>query len=165
MDLVLEGWVGDRARDVDLNLFADADFAGDRPSFKSTSGMTLFVIGPYTSFPLAAKSTKQSCRSHSTPEAEIVAMNASLRTIGLPALDLWEALLRRKLSLQFQEDHETAIHVAMTGNNPTMRHISRTHGVQIGWIFEVFEKGTAHMNYIPSNEQKADVFHKGFSGR
>ena len=147
---------------MDLNLYGDADFAGDRPSYKSTSGMVMYALGPRTSFPIAAKSVKQSCRSHSTPEAEIVAMNAALRTIGLPALDLWDTILAKKAKVHFQEDNETAIIVAETGRNPTMRHIGRTHGVQIGWIHETFKRGTAVLHYVPTDKQRADIFTKMF---
>ena len=102
VDLVLRGWVwGDRS-DVDIDLFGDADFAGDRPSYKSTSGMVTYALGPRTSFPIAAKRVKQTCRSHSTPEADIVAMHAALRTIGLPAFDLWDTILGRKATAHFQ---------------------------------------------------------------
>ena len=71
-----------------LHLYADADFAGDRPGFKSTSGGYLAMSGPTTCFPLGAKCQKQTSVSHSTPEAEIVAANVAVRTIGLPGLDL-----------------------------------------------------------------------------
>ena len=46
-DLVLTGYVGDDVADVGLKLWADADFAGDRPSFRSTSGTCLFLVGKY----------------------------------------------------------------------------------------------------------------------
>ena len=45
-DHMLEGWVGDKAQDLELKLWADADFAGDRPSFRSTSGFILALAGP-----------------------------------------------------------------------------------------------------------------------
>src|SRR4051812_14337081 len=40
--------------------------------------------------PLAAVSKRQSCVSHSTPEAELVALTYALRHEGLPGLSLWE---------------------------------------------------------------------------
>ena len=76
-----------------LALYADADFAGDRPSFKSTSGAGLYLEGPNTVFPLTASSKRPSCAAHSTPEAEIVAANAAVRLIGLPSLDLWDTVV------------------------------------------------------------------------
>ena len=149
-----------------MRVFADADFAGDRPSYKSTSGGLLVLEGPNTWFPLAAKSQKQSCVSHSTPEAEIVSINSAIRLLGLPALDLWDRVLQRSegdaVRLAFSEDNEAAIQVIRTGKNPTMRHISRTHGVQISWLVEVFKKPFIRLEYTESESMAADIFTKAF---
>ena len=59
-------------------------------SLKSTSGVFLGLAGPNTFFPLSAKAARQTSVSHSTVEAEIVAANTGIRTIGLPAMDLFE---------------------------------------------------------------------------
>eukprot|EP00971_Amphidinium_carterae_P254285 5048029-Amphidinium_carterae.2 len=70
---------------------ADADFAGCPFSGRSTSGNYLVfgVLGPMF---LAAISKRQSCVSHSTPKAEIVAADTALRLIGLPALSILSEL-------------------------------------------------------------------------
>ena len=78
--------------DLHLELYSDADFASDLETRKSTSGMFLVLVGPNTFFPLSGVSKKQSAVSHSTPEAEIVAAAQALRTVGLPALDLWDTI-------------------------------------------------------------------------
>ena len=78
----LTGVIGDKLKDVSLELFSDADFAGDKADSKSTSGVFLALKGPNTFFPLSASSKKQSCVSHSTPEAELVAANLAVRTEG-----------------------------------------------------------------------------------
>eukprot|EP00972_Heterocapsa_arctica_P115296 16446968-Heterocapsa_arctica.AAC.1 len=57
----------------------------------------------------------------STPEAEIVAANAAVRSEGLPALQLWETVLK-------------------SGKNHTMRHLNKTHRVNLAWLSEVFRK-------------------------
>ena len=93
-------------------LFADADFAGDSKTSKSTSGLQLMLPGPNTYYPITGQSKKQGCQSHSTPEAEIVAAEHTLRTVGLPALGLWGKLLGQNAVLEFLKDNETAI-VAM----------------------------------------------------
>ena len=81
----LTGYVGDDPKDLRLRLYADADFAGDKDSFRSTSGAFFALVGPHSFVPLAAKTKKQSCVSHSTPEAEIVSINLAVRSIGSPA--------------------------------------------------------------------------------
>ena len=110
-------------------MFSDADFAGDLETCRSTSGVFPHLEGPTTFFPISGQSKKQSCVSHSTPEAEIVAADIAVRTEGLPALQLWEAVLERKVTLLFQEDNAAAIRIIETGKNPTIRHLGRTHRV------------------------------------
>ena len=82
------GWIGDPLKDLELHLFADADFAGCTKTSRSTSGLFLCLQGPDTRFPLQGQTKKQGCVSHSTPEAEIVAADFAMRTVGIPALSL-----------------------------------------------------------------------------
>ena len=60
LDLRLSGWVGDSLASVQLRLFADADFAGDKVTMRSTSGVFFALVGGSTSFPLSAASKRQS---------------------------------------------------------------------------------------------------------
>ena len=89
-DHSLTGYVGDGVAMLRLLSFADADFAGEKPSMRSTSGGYLMLEGARTYFPLAAKSARHQCVSHSTAEAEIVAASAALRAMAIPALELWD---------------------------------------------------------------------------
>ena len=102
-------WVGDSLADLRPHLFADADFAGDHNSMKSTSGVYLCIQGPRTCFPLAGISRKQGAVSHSTPEAEIVAADVAVRLEGVPALPLWDLLLGRPQQILFHEDNQAMI--------------------------------------------------------
>ena len=111
--------------------YADADFAGDRPEYKSTSGIYLAFVGPNALFPFAAKAQKQAAVAHSTVDAEIVSANIAVRTIGLPALDVWETALRRSVQLTLIEDNESTAAIIRSGRKPTMRHLSRTQGVNV----------------------------------
>ena len=78
------GYVGDSVSQVNLHLYADANFGGSRG--KSTTGVQLHVEGPHTRFPIEAASAAQSCVSHSTPEAEIIAGSHAVRKVRIPAL-------------------------------------------------------------------------------
>ena len=84
----MTGWVGNKFDDLSLSLFADADFAGCAQTLRSTSGSHMHIQGKQTRFPLSGGSKRQGCVSHSTPEAEIVAADVTLRTMGLPALSI-----------------------------------------------------------------------------
>ena len=70
--------------------------------------------GPNSFFPLKAISKKQSCVSHSTPEAEIVAADLAIRTEGLPALQLWDMVLEGLVRLLFQLGNQATVQVLKT---------------------------------------------------
>ena len=139
LDYKLKGHVGDSSKNVHLTLFSGADFAGCLDTAKSTSGVFIALTGPNSFFPLNAISKKQSCVPHSTPEAEIVAADLAIRTEGLPALQLWEMVLERPMELVFQEDNQATIQILKIQKNPTLRHLNRTHRVNVSWLCGVFE--------------------------
>ena len=85
---------GNSAQELQLAVYADADWAGDTRTHKSTSGCALTLLASHTKCMLSASSRRQTCTSHSTPEAEIVAADAALRTEALPAIPLWEHMLK-----------------------------------------------------------------------
>ena len=76
-----------------LGLFQDSDFAGDLEDSKSTSGGLLCKFGSHTFVPMSWVCKKQTSVSHSSPEAEIMSLDAGLRMDGIPALDLWDLVI------------------------------------------------------------------------
>ena len=162
LSLKMIGWVGDKIEDLSLGLFADADFAGCAQSLRSTSGSHLQVQGKYTRFPLAGGSKRQGCVSHSTPEAEIVAADTALRTLGIPALSLWKVLAKVFPQLLFHDDNQGMIGVVRSGRNPTMRHLERTHGISIASMHEHFQKDHFVLIYEITAKMAADIHTKGF---
>ena len=101
----LVGFIADPPELLRLAIFADSDFAGDRSDFKSTSGVFVALVGPQSFFPLSWGSKKQTCVSHSSVEAEIVALGVSRRTDAIPPLDLWEKILGRGPEIRVYEDN------------------------------------------------------------
>ena len=162
LSLNMIGWVGDKIEDLSLGLFADADFAGCAQSLRSTSGSHLQVQGKFTRFPLAGGSKRQGCVSHSTPEAEIVAADTALRTLGIPALSLWKVLAKVFPQLLFHDDNQGMIGVVRSGRNPTMRHLERTHGISIASMHEHFQKDHFVLIYEITAKMAADIHTKGF---
>ena len=126
--------------------------------------MFLALTGKNTFFPLNGVSKKQTCVSHSTPEAEIVAANAAVRMEGLPALQLWDTILGRPVKATLLEDNQATIQILKSGKNPTMRHVARTHRVNLAWISDVFRKcDQMGIKYCSTAEQAADIMTKGFT--
>ena len=108
-------------------------------------------------------SKKQGCVSHSTTEAELVAADVALRTAGLPAMTLWESYAGRKTSLFFHEDNKAMLDIIRTGRNPMLRFLSRTHGVSVKWLHEVYMRDDVHAQYMVTSLMAADIFTKGFT--
>ena len=158
----MTGWVGDKFKDLSLSLFADADFAGCAQSLRSTSGSHMHIQGLHTRFPLSGGSKRQGCVSHSTPEAEIVAADVTLRTMGLPAVSIWETLTGKSPKLLFHDDNQGMIGVARSGRNPTMRHLERTHGIAITSLHEHFTRENYVLMYEVTSKMAADIHTKGF---
>ena len=71
--------------------------------------------GPNIFFPLNGVSKKQTCVSHSTPEAEIVAANAAIRLEGLPSPQLWDVVLERKVIATFLENNQATMQILKPG--------------------------------------------------
>ena len=117
--------------------------------------------GPNTRFPLAWASKRQGAVSHSTPEAEIVATDYVIHKMGVPGLDLWGALLPKKCVLVFHDDNQAAIQVCKTGRSPTMRHLGRTHCIDMAYLFEFFRRKDATLIYEETRRMRADIFTKG----
>ena len=91
---VMCNYVGDNPEDCNLVLFCDASFAGCLRSSKSTSGCLLCLVGPRTFVVVCWFCKKQTAISHSSTEAEVVAMDAGVRIEGLPAVALWSLIKR-----------------------------------------------------------------------
>jgi len=159
-DLVLTGQVLDPPEKLELVLFADADFAGDRDDVKSCSGGLLVLSGPQTWFPLSWVSKKQTAVSRSTTEAELVSMAYSVYNEALPMLTLWEWLLKRRMTLRIKEDNEATIKVINKRYSAKLRHLSRTHKVNIACLHETVTAENCQVEYVKSAEQAADIFTK-----
>ena len=115
-----------------------------------------------TSFVLGGVSKCQTCVSHSTPEAEIVAFDMAVRSEGLPALDFWETVLQRKVRMRALEDNQATMRIIQTGKNPALRHLNRTHRVSVSWLHERCARGDFELEYCDTDEQCADIFTKSF---
>ena len=148
LSMRMMSWVaeGTTPRDMLFEVYADSDFAGADLSKRSNGGLAL-ITGPDTFANLSPVSKKQTAVSHSTPEAEIVAADHTMRTEGLPLLDILDVLfgeyrgatlVKAKVVPVFHQDNETALGVIKTGKTHTMKHLGRTHEVDIAWLNDAY---------------------------
>ena len=66
----------------------------------------------------------------------------------------------RTVNLKIHEDNQATILVVRKGFSPKLRHISRTHKVNLSSLSEVIAEGNIELDYIDTNEQAADIFTK-----
>ena len=60
------------------------------------------------------------------------------------------------------EDNEAVIKMIIKGRSPTRRHVSRTHGVALDWLFDrINSDPKIQIRYIDTKHQLADILTKG----
>ena len=90
-------------------------------------------------------------------------MSRGLRGLALPGLDLMEAINSDDITrLNCHEDNEATIAIIKSGKNPTMKHMNRTHGVQVRSLYDEFNNPRRNIQYIESAAQRADILTKCF---
>ena len=92
-DWVLKAHVGDYPEDIRVIEFVDASFAGDLTDSKSTSASVHCLIGPRTFVPITWMCKKQGAVSHSSSEAEVIALEMAMRMEVLTGLQMWDAVI------------------------------------------------------------------------
>ena len=155
----LFGQIADPVEDLRLVLHTDADHATGIDFTQSTSGGYLCIEGPSSFWPLSWMSKKQTSTSRSTTEAEIFSLAAGLFD-ALPTLDFADKLLGRDLQLECRQDNSAVISIVHLGYSPKLRHVTKTHRINLSSLCEVFDNGIAKLVYVKTTQQRADPMTK-----
>ena len=159
-DFVQTSYVGDDLRSCEVHLWADADFASDLVTRRSTTGTWVECVGPHTQFVLSWTSQRQSAISSSTPEAEIVAGAHGIRRDLVPISELMDQLVGSRLPLAMHEDNTRAEDSLVSGRTKAMIHLNRTHDVNLKAISETVAKEGIRMCRSESSLMRADILTK-----
>jgi hypothetical protein len=135
----LEGW-------------CDADFAGDLPSRRSTTGFVFLVAGGAVSW----QSKLQPTVAHSTTEAEYMASSAAVRE-GLWLRHLMGDLGVHVGVVQLQGDNQAALALI---NNPVITPRSKHIDVMHHFVRERVMRGEVVFSYCATAKQVADCLTK-----
>ena len=95
----------------------------------------------------------------------MVAAAFALRMVGLPALQLWHTLLPHKQPVLVHEDNQATIDIIVSGKNPTLRHLNRTHRVNVAWLHEQYREQAYLLTKIPTGDQCGDIFTKAITDK
>ncbi|GJU24822.1 hypothetical protein Tco_1163443 [Tanacetum coccineum] len=135
-----------------LNGFSDADYAGCRDSFKSTSGGTQFLGEKLVGW----SSKKQDCTALSIVEAEYVSLSACCVHV------LWMRTQLMDYGFHFNKipiycDSKLAIAISY---NPIQHSRTKHIAVRYHFIKKHVENGTIELYFVKTDYQLADLFTK-----
>ena len=170
LDHMQVGWVSQdpsHLSQINIKLYTDADFAGDKSTSRSTSGIFIRLEGPATDFPIAGASKKQTCTSQSTPEAETIAAELGVRTEGIPLITIVSHILHKEAQVTLREDNNACLQNIRQGRFPTMKHVSRTHGVNVHFLTQCMNNPATPLllERCETDAQSADIFTKKFANK
>ena len=157
--------------DLNLELFADSDFAGlwnvenpdDPISVRSRTGYIITLCG----LPVSWKSKLQTEISTSTMMAEYIALSTGMREL-IPLIDIFNEIC---VSLNIErgedskvvrvfEDNEGALKLA-SKELPQMTPQSKHFAIKYHWFREKLHEYNIQILPIDTSMQKADIFTKG----
>ena len=165
-ELHLYGWVGDPSDMIKVVTYCDADMAGDRTDAKSPC-----MLGQ----PSDTHARKQQTLDF---ETEIVALDHGISKEAMMLAALWNFVNGRgssesiacKYKIQYAdaiphtisvlEDNEAACRIIVAGNDPNMRHMSRTQRIDIAWLNARYNDKIFRFVACPSDYQGADILTK-----
>ena len=140
-----------------LVCYTDSDWAGDQQNRRPTSGMITFISNEPVSF----KAQQQPIVAISTTEAEYVSS-----TLGVIDI-IWLQGFIKELGVDINQvpqllcDNQSALKLIKNPEfHPRTKHID----IQYHFARERYEMGDFTIEYVNSEEQKADIFTKALTG-
>ena len=138
---------------IEPQAFADADYAMDVTTRKSTSGGIIFLNGG----PISWSSKLQKITAMSTAEAEIIAATESTKEIVHLKLLLAELGARKDGPVQINEDNQACI---LMGNNMKSSRSAKHYEIRLHYLQESIHSKVIKFKYCPTDEMIADALTK-----
>ena len=144
------------SKEKDLELYSDADFAGDLTTRKSTTGYVAIM----NSGAIVWRSCLQSTVSTSTTESEYMALSDAVKELKYLSQFIQEAYLMENQSLEpifVGTDNQGALSL---GKNPI--HHQRTKHIDIRYhtLRNAVSEGLIDLNYVNTDDMPADFLTK-----
>jgi hypothetical protein len=138
---------------VDIRVYSDADWAGDKETRKSRSGYIVFINGS----PVCWFSKKQTCHALSSCEAEIVAMTEAIKEC------MWLRNFLSELKIKFNDpiplyvDNQAAMALSLDPvNHSGSKHIDLRYKFTLDAVTQKFIVPI----YVATGLNIADIFTK-----
>ena len=68
-----------------------------------------------------------------------------------------------RVPLVIMEDNEAVIKILIKGRSNALRHLHRTHRINIDWLFEIIKQENIIIRYVNTKYQLADICTKAFT--
>ena len=92
-----------------------------------------------------------------------MSLSSSLFSDALPMLEVWQQLISA-IILQRWEDNEACIAIAKKGFSAKLRHLSKTHRINVASVCETVNgHQDMKLSYINTSEQRGDPLTKALS--
>lgn len=146
-----------KGQNITVEGYADADYAGDVDTRRSTTGFVFFVLGSLVSW----KSRRQHCVTLSTTEAEYLAIGDCAKH-GLWLCRLLEHIrqlpsINVPINLPLSNDNQGAVFLCNEASvNNRLKHINIRHH----FIQELTRGGKVTVSHVSTTDMPADVLTK-----
>jgi hypothetical protein len=147
----------DQNDSTQLTAFADSDWAEDRETRKSISGVICKVFGASVSW----SSRKQNIVSTSTTEAEFYALSEAVKEVQWLKNILNDFDVKVEGPISIYSDNQSTIKMVENSKfSSRTKHID----VRLHFVRECVYLGKIKLNYCPSEENVADLLTKPLAG-
>lgn len=137
-----------------LEAYSDADWAGDKKTMRSTTGVLVRVGGDVISW----VSKRQDSVALSTAEAEYIALSAAVKEVQWYRHWLTEVIGTTTALVPVYCDNMAAVAIATNygGSHKVSKHIA----MRYNHVQDELHAGTIDLKWVPTTEQLADVLTK-----
>ncbi len=129
--------------------YTDADYAGDKDEYKSTTGYIFYLANG----PIAYSTKLQEVTAQSTTEAEYIALATATKEATFIKAILEELDYFQQSNIPIYSDNNGALLLA---KNPTFHARSKHINVRYHLVRQKLADNTISIHYIPTNKQVAD---------
>ena len=141
-----------------LDLWTDADHAGDAADAKSCSGWCLLLRGERSRAALDAVAKKQTFTAKSTPDAEITSVADGVVRSSAVAYIIFSQIWGRRLSERVHCDNTAGVSAVKAGMSKKLSYMRRTQRVSIGSTSDYIYGDNGAIIQEATADQPADVF-------
>ena len=167
---------------LSLDIYVDSDHASDIYTRRSTTGAAIMLSGDLTRVNLENICKQQPRIARSSGDAEARGIDHVVRDLvadanlhtdathatvyalaqkGVPILEMLEDLGLEIGRRNIHVDAAVALTAATRGHSKIMQYLSKTQGVDLGWLAETIADLDFHLTKVDTKDNLSDIFTKG----